>query len=208
MVGIGLEVLPGLGLLGVVGSGLPGLPGLGHKKVTSEYSEDDSLYVLSDGGGTGEGVSLVLLKREVLRGRSFDSVGNFGLGGTSLAVGLEDVVDGVFVPFSFSFRVLSHFLWRGVNLESSLSSLAWGGWPWWDGRRMVTCILWCVMPFRKSPLYLMLIIVSLANFKQMIFVFHRIVHFGTKMSSMIKCYTAVRLKTVFSLLGPPYILKL
>ena len=126
MVGIGLEVLSGLGLLGVIGSGLAGLPGLGIKEVTSEYSKDDSLSVSSDGGGTGQGVSLVLLKREVSVGRSFDSVGNFGLGGTSPAVGLEDVVDGVSVPFSFSFTVLSHFLWRGVNLESSLSSLAWG----------------------------------------------------------------------------------
>ena len=32
--------------------------------------------------------------------------------------------------------------------------------------------------------------------------------FGTKMSSMVKCYTAVRLKTVLSPLGPPYVLKM
>ena len=41
MVGIGLEVLSGLGLLGVVGSGLAGLP------------EDDLLSVSTDGEGTG-----------------------------------------------------------------------------------------------------------------------------------------------------------
>ena len=68
MVGVGLDVLSGLGLLGVVGSGLAGLPGLGGKEVTSKCSEDNSLSVLSDGGDTGEGVSLVLLKREVLGG--------------------------------------------------------------------------------------------------------------------------------------------
>ena len=62
MVGIGLEVLSGLGLLGVVGSGLARLPGLGCKEVTSECSEDDSLSVSSDGEGTGEEVSLVSLK--------------------------------------------------------------------------------------------------------------------------------------------------
>ena len=68
MVGIGLEVLSGLELLGMVGSGLAGLPGLGGKEVTSECSEDGPLSVLSDGGGTGEGVSLVSLKREVSGG--------------------------------------------------------------------------------------------------------------------------------------------
>ena len=68
MVGIGLEVLSGLGLLGVVGSGLARLPGVGGKEVTSECSEDGPLYVLSDGGGTGEGVSLVSLKRGVSGG--------------------------------------------------------------------------------------------------------------------------------------------
>ena len=53
MVGIGLGVLSGLGLHGVVGSGLLGLPGLGGKEDTLECSEDDSLYVLSDGGEVG-----------------------------------------------------------------------------------------------------------------------------------------------------------
>ena len=101
IVGIGLGVLSGLGFLEVVGSGLVGLSGLGDKEVTSECSEDDSLSVLSDGGGTGKGVSLVSLKREVSGGRSFDSIGDFSLGGTLLAVGLEDVVDGVSVPFFF-----------------------------------------------------------------------------------------------------------
>ena len=124
--GIGLRVLSELGLLGVVGSGLAGLPGLVGKEVTSEYSEDGSLFISSEGGGTGEGVSLVSLKRGVLGRRSFDSLGDVGLGGTSLAVGLEDVVDGVSISFSFSFRVLIHLLWRGVNLESSLSSLEQG----------------------------------------------------------------------------------
>ena len=62
MVGIGLEVLSGLGLPGVVGSGLAGHPGLGGKEVTSECS------VSSDGGGTGEGVSPVSLKRGVSGG--------------------------------------------------------------------------------------------------------------------------------------------
>ena len=61
MVGVGLEVLSGLGLLGVVGSGLAGLPGLGGKEVTSECSEDNSLSVSSDGGGVGEGDTLVSL---------------------------------------------------------------------------------------------------------------------------------------------------
>ena len=68
MVRVGLDVLSGLGLLGVVGSRLAGLPGLGGKEVTSECSEDDSLSVSSDGEGTEEGVSLVSLKREVSGG--------------------------------------------------------------------------------------------------------------------------------------------
>ena len=63
MVGIGLEVLSGLGLFGVVGSGLTGLAGLGGKEITSECSEDGPLSVSSDGGGAGEGVSLVSLGR-------------------------------------------------------------------------------------------------------------------------------------------------
>ena len=41
-----------------------------------------------------------------------------------------------------------------------------------------------------------------------IYVFHLIVHFGTMISTIIKCYTAVRLKTVLSTLGPLYVLKL
>ena len=60
-VGFGLRVLTKLGLLGVEGSGLAGLPGLGGKEITSECSEDGSLSVPSDGGGTGEVVSLVSL---------------------------------------------------------------------------------------------------------------------------------------------------
>ena len=59
MVGIGLGVLSEPGLIEVVGPGLAGLPGLGGKEVTSECSEDGPLSVSSDGGGTGEGVSLV-----------------------------------------------------------------------------------------------------------------------------------------------------
>ena len=72
MVGVGLDVLSGLGLLGVVGSGLARLFGLGGKAVTLECSEDDSLSVSSDGEGTGEGVSLVSLKREVSGGKSLN----------------------------------------------------------------------------------------------------------------------------------------
>ena len=106
MVGIGLGVLSGIGLPGVVVSGLAGLPGLGGKEVTSQCSEEDSLSVSSNGGGVGEGDSLVSLSRGVEGGRSLDSVGDFVLGGVSLAIGLEDKVDGVSVSFSFSFRVL------------------------------------------------------------------------------------------------------
>ena len=124
--GIGLGVLFGIGLPGVVGSGLVGLPGLGGKEVTSECSEEDSLSVLSDDGGVGEGDPLVSLSKGVEGGRSLDSVGDFGLGGASLAVGLEDEVDGVSVSFHSSFRVLSHLFWRGVNLESSLSRFSMG----------------------------------------------------------------------------------
>ena len=69
MVGIGLGVLSGIGLPVVVGSALAGLPGLGDKEVTSECSEEDSLAVLSDGGGVGEGVSLVSLLRGVKGGK-------------------------------------------------------------------------------------------------------------------------------------------
>ena len=65
MVGIGLGVLSEPRLLGVVGSGLAGLSGLVGKEVISEYSEDGSLFASSEGGGTGEGVSLVSLKRGV-----------------------------------------------------------------------------------------------------------------------------------------------
>ena len=130
--GIELGVLSGIGLPRVVGSGLAGLPGLGGKEVTSECSEEDSLSVSSDGEGVGEGDPLVSLSRGIEEERSLDSVGDFGLSGASLAIGLEDEVDGVSVSFSFSFRVLSHLFWRGVNLESSLSSLAWG-WLWWGG---------------------------------------------------------------------------
>ena len=61
MVGIGLGVLSELGLHGVAGSGLAGLPGLGVKQVTSECSEDGQLSISSDGGGAGEGLSLVSL---------------------------------------------------------------------------------------------------------------------------------------------------
>ena len=125
MVGIGLVVLSGLGLLRVVGSGLAGLPGLGGKEVISECSEGDSLSVLSDGEGVGEGDPLVSLQRGVE-----------GLGGASLSISLEDEMDRVSVSFSLSFRVLSYLPLRGINLESSISSLAWqvglggvvGGW--------------------------------------------------------------------------------
>ena len=110
MVGIGLGVLSGIGVPQVDGSGLAGLPRQGGKEVTSEWSEDDSLSPSSDGGGVGEGVFLVSLGRRVKGGRSLDSVGDFGLGGASLSIGLEDEVDGVSVSFSFSFRVLSCLL--------------------------------------------------------------------------------------------------
>ena len=61
MVGIGLIVLSGLRPLWVVRSGLAGLPGLEGKEITSECSEDGSLFVSSEGGGIGEGFSLVSL---------------------------------------------------------------------------------------------------------------------------------------------------
>ena len=54
-------VLSGLRLLGVVRSGLAGLFGLEGKEITSECSEDGSLSVSSEGGGIGEGFSLVSL---------------------------------------------------------------------------------------------------------------------------------------------------
>ena len=119
--GVGLGVLSEIGLPGVVGSELAGLPGLGGKEVTSECSEEDSLPVSLD--GRGEGDPLVPLSRGVEGGRSLDSARDFGLDGASLAVGLED---GVYVSFSLSFWVLSCLFWRRVNLESSLSNLAWG----------------------------------------------------------------------------------
>ena len=68
MVGLGLGVLSGLGLLRVEGSGLAGLPWLGDKEVTSECSEDGPLSIPSDGGGTGEELSLVSLEKGVLGG--------------------------------------------------------------------------------------------------------------------------------------------
>ena len=90
--GIGLGVLSGMGLPGVVGSGLVRLTGLGGKELTSECSEDDSLSVSSDGGGVGEGVSLISLSRGVWVGRS-------------LAVDLDDGVGVVpiflFFPLGF-----------------------------------------------------------------------------------------------------------
>ena len=52
--GVGLIVLSGLELPGVVRSGLVGLLGLEGKKITSEYSEDGSLSVSSEGGSVGE----------------------------------------------------------------------------------------------------------------------------------------------------------
>ena len=63
--GIGLGVLSELGLCGVAGSGLAGLLGLEGKEITSECSEDDPLSVSSEGGGTGEGVSIVSLEKGV-----------------------------------------------------------------------------------------------------------------------------------------------
>ena len=96
----------------MVGSGLAGLPALGGKEVTSECPEEDSLSISSDGEGVG-GDPLVSLSMGVEGGRSLDSVEDFGLGGASLAVGLEDEVDGVSVSFSLSFGVLSHLSWRG-----------------------------------------------------------------------------------------------
>ena len=59
--GIGLIVLSGLRSLGVVRSGLAGLLGLEGKEITSECSEDGSLIVSTEGGGIGEGFSLVSL---------------------------------------------------------------------------------------------------------------------------------------------------
>ena len=70
MVGIGLIVLSGLRLLGVVRSGLVGLPGLEGKEITVECSEDGSLFVSSEGGGIGEGFSLVSLQGGVSGGGS------------------------------------------------------------------------------------------------------------------------------------------
>ena len=86
---MGLGVLTELRLHGVDGSGLAGLPGLGGKKITSECSEDGPLSVSSDGGGIGEGVSLVSPEKGMLRGRSFDSIGDLGLEGVSLSGGFS-----------------------------------------------------------------------------------------------------------------------
>ena len=72
MVGIGLVVLSGPRLLRVVSSGLVELSGLEGKEITSECSEDGSLSVSSEGGGIGEGFSLVSLWEGVSGGRSFD----------------------------------------------------------------------------------------------------------------------------------------
>ena len=54
-------------------------------------------------------------------GVSFDFLGNF-----LLAVSRVGKEEGTFVVFPFSFRVLSHLFWRGVNLASSLLDLLWG----------------------------------------------------------------------------------
>ena len=62
---IGLGVLSELGLCGVAGSGLAGHLGLEGKEITSECSEDGPLSVSSEGGGTGEGVSIVSLEKGV-----------------------------------------------------------------------------------------------------------------------------------------------
>ena len=56
----------------MVRSGLAGLPGLEGKEITSECSEDGSLFVSSEGGGIGEGFSLVSLQEGVSGGESFD----------------------------------------------------------------------------------------------------------------------------------------
>ena len=129
MVGIGLEVLSGLGLLWVVGSGLAGLPGLGGKEVTSECSEEDPLSVSSNGGGTGEGVSLVSLKSGVSGGRSFDSTGDLGLEGVSLVVGSDSVVGLVSVLLFLILltNVSMCFLCSGVSFFSDLEGVG-GGW--------------------------------------------------------------------------------
>ena len=87
MVGIGLIVLSELRLLGVARSKLAGLPGLEGKEITSECSEEGSLSVSSEGGGIGEGFSLVTLQEGVSGGRSFDLTGLFPLRALSLFLG-------------------------------------------------------------------------------------------------------------------------
>ena len=77
--GIGLIDLSGLRLLGVARSGLAGLLGLEGKEITSECSEDGSLSVFSEGGGIGEGSSLVSLPEGVSGGESFDFTEPFPL---------------------------------------------------------------------------------------------------------------------------------
>ena len=95
--GIGLGVLSEEELSEVVESGLFGLFGLVGNEVKSS----------SGNGGVDGGVFA-----------SFSMyVGN-----------VEDGVSfgGTFVAFPLSFRVLSLLFWRGVNLDSSFSSLPWG----------------------------------------------------------------------------------
>ena len=96
--GIGLGDLSEEELSDVIESGLFGLFGL----------------VGSESGSTPVSVTV--------EGRvSFGFFGNFLL--EVSRVGKEK---GTFVVFPFSFRVLSHLFWRGVNLASSLSDLLWG----------------------------------------------------------------------------------
>ena len=116
----------------MVGSGLAGLPGLGGKEISSEFSEDGSLSVSSEGGGTGEGVSLVSLEKGVFVGRSFDSIGDLGLEGVLLVIGFDSLVGFVSVFFFLILlaRVSMCFLCSAVSTECLLSDSegVGGGW--------------------------------------------------------------------------------
>ena len=82
-------------------------------------------YLSSDGGGTGEVVSLVSLRRGVSGGRSFDSTGDLGLEGVSLVVGSDSLV-GIVLIFLFLIlltNVSMRFLCSEVNTEHLLSDL-------------------------------------------------------------------------------------
>ena len=96
--GLGLGVLSELGLLGVEGSELAGLPGLGDKEVTSECFEDGPLSISSDGGGVGEGLSLVSLEKGSVSGEIFRLNRRFMLRGSFTSCRFQ-----LFGGFSISF---------------------------------------------------------------------------------------------------------